>query len=450
MKRWWIIPALAGVLVIGGLAYLSNDFRQENRQIVRNLNNDNQRAFFEMVGEVQNVEAMLSKGIVSNSSRQRMMIFADVWQQAFAAQENLSRIPIAGPSATRTSTFLAQTGDFAWSLAKGLARGEAIKQEDVKKLNELHTEAGFLAAELQKIQTSAEDGILTWGEIRQKSNQNLKQAANVPDGLMNVDKNMEDYPTLIYDGPYSDHIMTRKPLGLSGQVIDRERAAALAKNFVEAGDNRQYRVRNIDNVNGTIPAFRVYLTPQNGDSPSVAVDLAKKGGHPLMMVNSRDVNRASITGGQVVDVASKFLVSRNLTNMEPTYQIQQQNTGIVIFEYKQDGVIIYPDLMKVKVALDTGEVVGFEGFGYFMNHHDRKLPKAKISETKAQAAVNPQLKITSKRLVVIPLETLEEVLAYEFRGDINGDTFIVYINAETGEEERILKVIDTKSGPVTL
>jgi len=106
--------------------------------------------------------------------------------------------------------------------------------------------------------------------------------------------------------------------------------------------------------------------------------------------------------------------------------------------------------MKVKVALDNGEIVGFEGTSFVMNHHDRKLEKPELSEKEALAKVNPQLKIESKRLAVIPLETLQEVLAYEFRGDLNGDTFIVYINAITGEEERILKVIDTKSGPVTL
>lgn len=450
LRKWWIIPTLAAVLAVGGLAYWSYDLYRDRQQMVTYLNNRNQRAFYEMVGHVENMEVMLSKGIVSNSPRQRMMIFSDIWQQAWAAQENLTEIPIAETALTRTSGFLSQTGDYTWSLAKKYARGIAVKPEELQKLNQLHTEAGLLAAELQKIESTAADGLLTWGEVRNQSNRKLKTGTTVPDGLQKIDKKMQEFPTLIYDGPFSDHIVQRKPLGLTGKNIDRDRAALVARKFVEAGSSARYKVVKTETVNGIIPAFRVHLVTQNAKNPPVAIDVAKKGGHVLMMLNNRTVDRAALPAKQAVSIAGRFLKDRGITGMEATYTIEQQNTGVVLFEYKQDGVLIYPDLMKVKVALDNGQVTGFEGTGFIMNHHDRKLPKPKISEDEARSAVNRQLKITSTRLAVIPLENLQEVLVYEFRGDLNGDTFIVYINAATGEEERILRVIDSKSGPVTM
>jgi len=451
LKRWWIIPALAGVLAVTGFAYWGYTQSRDKQQLLTYINNRNQRSFYELVGNVENVEVMLSKGIVSNSPTQRMMIFADIWQQAFAAQENLNQIPIAGPSITRTSKFLTQTGDFAWSLAKKYARNSPVSQEDIRKLNRLHTEAGYLAAELQKIEKSAADGRLSWGEMKGESDRKLRnRPVSVQVGLQRIDKNMEEFPTLIYDGPFSDHIANRAPKGLTGDKISREQAAAVARNFTEAGAKQAYRAVKTDNVNGNIPAYRIHLTPQNAKTPVVIVDVSKKGGHVLQMLNTRPVNRATISSEKAVSIARRFLADRNLADMEPTYVIEQQNTGVVIFQYKQDGVLIYPDLMKVKVALDTGEAVGFEGMGFVMNHRARKLPKPKISEQKALMAVNPQLKVKSKRLAVIPLENLQEVLAYEFKGELNGDTFIVYVNALTGEEERILKVVETNGGPVTI
>ena len=29
--------------------------------------------------------------------------------------------------------------------------------------------------------------------------------------------------------------------------------------------------------------------------------------------------------------------------------------------YEQDGIVNYPDMVKIKISLDTGEVIGFEG-----------------------------------------------------------------------------------------
>lgn len=444
-----MIPALAAVMAIGGLAYWGYGLSRDREQIVTYMNNNNQRAFYQLVDHVENMEVMLSKGLVSNSPSQRMMIFSDVWQESYAARETLGQIPVTGPSLTRTSTFLTQTGDYVWSLAKRFVRGDEIKAEELDKLNRLHTEAGYLAAELENIEKQAADRRLTWGEIKSKS-EDMGQDVNVPRGLENINRKMEDFPTLIYDGPFSDHIINRKPQSLTGSAVSRDQAGTAARRFVETGTSKKFRVVNTEEVNGIIPAYRIYLASQQQVKPSVTVDISKKGGHTLFMLNNRVVNKAATSSDKAVSLARSFLEKRNIDNMAPTYFIEQQNTGIVIFEYEQDGILIYPDLMKVKVALDTGEIIGFEGTGFLMNHQNRRLPKAKLSEREALSKVNPDLKISSKRLAVIPRENLEEVLVYEFKGTLEEDSFIVYINAMTGDEEQILKVIETNGGPLMM
>ncbi len=451
LKRWWIVPTLIGVLAVAGLAYWGSSVSNDRNQLVTLINNRNQRAFLEMVGNVQNMEVLLSKSIVSGSPRQRMLIFADVWQQAYSAQENLTQVPMAGRNVTRTARFLTQTGDFAWSLAKKYARGQSATPKELAQLNELHREAGFLAAELNQITKRSEDGLLSWGEIRAESRNKLAgQPLTVPDGLTKIDKNMEEFPTLIYDGPFSDHITARKPVGLTGSTINSARAGDIAEKFLEVGSDQDFKVVDTDNVSGTIPAFRAYLKPQNADLPRVNVDISKKGGHVLSMLNPRDVAAARISGQKAVTIASDFLAGQKIDSMVPTYTVEQRNMATVIFEYKQNGVLIYPDLIKVKVALDNGEIIGYDATQFYMNHHVRKLAKPKLSEKEALAEVNPQLKIESKRLAVIPLENLKEVMVYEFKGNLNGDVFIVYINAQTGDEERILKVVETNGGTMTM
>ena len=44
----------------------------------------------------------------------------------------------------------------------------------------------------------------------------------------------------------------------------------------------------------------------------------------------------------------------------------------------------------------------------------------------------------------------KEVLCYEFLGSYKDKNFIVYINADTGYEQRIMEIIDTPNGKLTI
>ena len=148
--------------------------------------------------------------------------------------------------------------------------------------------------------------------------------------------------------------------------------------------------------------------------------------------------------------AKAFLAKTEYKSMVPTYSLRQQNTMVVLFAYQENGVIVYPDLIKVNVALDNGQITGFEGAGYLINHYKRNLPEPSLSKDEAQEKLNPALKIESSRLTVIPLETREEKLCYEFKTSYKGDDFLIYINALDGREEQILKLLKTPGGTWTM
>ena len=69
----------------------------------------------------------------------------------------------------------------------------------------------------------------------------------------------------------------------------------------------------------------------------------------------------------------------------------------------KDDVRIYPDMVKVRVALDNGEILGFDAVGYIMNHEDdRVIHKPKLTEEEARERVNTEFDVRSSRLAVIP------------------------------------------------
>ena len=56
----------------------------------------------------------------------------------------------------------------------------------------------------------------------------------------------------------------------------------------------------------------------------------------------------------------------------------------------------------------------------------------------------------SERLALIPTSSKGEVLTYEFKTKLGDDVFLVYINAQNGEEEQILKLLNLPNGTLTL
>ena len=109
--------------------------------------------------------------------------------------------------------------------------------------------------------------------------------------------------------------------------------------------------------------------------------------------------------------------------------------------------MLYPDLVKVQVRMDTGAVVGLEANSYWMNHVTRERLHPVLEEAEARALVSDRLDISASRLCVIPVDDglgagRTELLCWEFDGVWNDNRYLVYIDAETGEEAEVLKVVE--------
>ena len=100
--------------------------------------------------------------------------------------------------------------------------------------------------------------------------------------------------------------------------------------------------------------------------------------------------------------------------------------------------------------MDTGEIVGLNTLAYLTSHTDRDLPEPSITEKDVRKSLNKNLRVERIRMTLIPDEALREKLCYEVDARLNSDRYFIYINAENGNEERILKVVETDKGTMTM
>lgn len=171
------------------------------------------------------------------------------------------------------------------------------------------------------------------------------------------------------------------------------------------------------------------------------MDITRKGGHPLWYVLSRDVTEQKISLNEASEIAVQFLLDNNFKDLELIESVQYDNTGVFTVIKSLDGVRIYPKAVKVKVALDNGEVIGFVNDDYLKAvTSDTEVAKPKLSLEEAKRKINPRVQVMEDRLAVIMNDIGEVVLCYEFLGTLDDDTYRVFINAENGMEEKVEKL----------
>ena len=261
-----------------------------------------------------------------------------------------------------------------------------------------------------------------------------------------VEQNFHEYSGLIYDGAFSEHITSEEKKGLTGNDISEEEAKIIAEEFI--GKDKIKETKNNGYVeNGNIPVYRFEVT--TNENKKIGISISKKGGHLVYMNYDRETNGENITEQDAIQKGKEYLQAKKYENMQETYYMKNDGYIVINYAYKQGNIVAYPDLIKLKIALDNGEIVGVDATGYLNCHFEREIPSNLISIDEARKNISTKAELSSEKLAIIPTEFNTEVLCYEFKGKINEVEFIEYINAQTGKEEDTLIVTNTENGTLT-
>lgn len=424
---------------------------KENKQYTTATHNQYNFALYELIDYVQDVENYLAKAMITSTPQHGAETLSKVWREANLAQVYLAQLPVSSTELSNTAKFLNQVSEYSYSLSRKNIYNEELSQEDLDNLKQLHDYSRELKNTLDQLSTDMNEGRISWDELTKDTEIAFAQQVDnlSASTFKNLDENFGEYAGLIYDGAFSEHMESADKKGLTGEEIDEERAKQIAKDFI--GEDKISELNSNGLIeNGDIQVFDFSAKVKNGDDNNpLTISISKKGGHIVNMNYNRQIDIEAISQDDANKIGKEFLKSRGIENMKETYYLKEGGVVTINYAYEQNGVVVYPDLIKLKVALDNGEILGMETSGYLNNHTVRDISKAKISKEQAKSNLNKNLEITSEGLAIIPTEWKTEILCYEFKGKINDTDFLVYINAETGREENILVIIDTPNGILT-
>ncbi|MDR3050890.1 MAG: germination protein YpeB [Oscillospiraceae bacterium] len=439
--KWGIPGTLSALLVAQGV------FSLQQARTVQTLRQQvataQQRAMLEVLSTLSDIEMRLSKLLVSSGAVQGEKLLGDLVRQAEGVQSNLSQLPLRHEAISGTMKFVNQLGDYAGVLSQNITQGRPLSSQDLQQLEGMLANCAQLNEQLRGVEQDIVSGKAI-GEAEQifwqdqgENPPTMEQAAGKSNGI--------DYPSLVYDGPFSDGKHAGAPLALAGMPqISVEQAMQAAVDFV--GKERVRDVRRGINTQGVIPAYGVTVETEDG---TLNVQVTQQGGQILWMMPESAGFGSGLDVGACALKAYEFLTAKGYGHVEPNYWQTYDGIAVINFATVQDGALLYPDLVKVQVRMDTGAVVGLEANNYLMNHHARTGLASVITKEEAAEMVSDRLEVDRVRLCIIPTERGER-LCYEFGGDWSGSYYLVYIDAKDKQEINILKIIDTEGGRMSV
>ncbi len=410
-------------------------------RMTRQIRIARERALCELDTYISNINTNLQKGAYANTPTMLGTMASQLRREATGAKSSLAVLPLSETRLDNTYKFLSQIGDFVTALSKKVEQGETISDEEREQLFALLRFSETLTKDISDMRQQLFDGYLDFESAESTLEQKDEQIASLSQNMEDAEQSLTEYPSLLYDGPFSDHINQRDAALLQDKAeITKEEALKKAAEILGLAESD---VTFLSEENDTTAAYCF-----SGGDRTVAV--TKKGGYLLYLLSGQFVGESKLEYADARKYASEFLNNNGFFDMQESYYTVSDGICTINYAYRDGEYICYPDLIKISVSLEDGKILSADCRGYVMNHKARSPVTPALTAVEAQKKVSPLLTVTDTRLAVIPTESMGERTAYEFHcKNKEGAEFLVYINTVTGYEDDILLLLYSDDGVLT-
>lgn len=402
------------------------------------LENGYTRRLMESSENLSAISTKLGKVPAAGETHTLILLLSGAEMQAESLVSSLSALPLSHAAMGDAIVFCNQLSEYTGLMLDKLAAGGTLTAEERQTLQALCSQCRLLEGQFALARNAMlRDSLRLYGQ----ENVYYREAAT--DARPLEAAGSMEYPSMVYDGAFSDARYSGTPKALGQNAVTPEEAEKYAVDFV--GASRVANVKHGADISGQLASYGVTLTLHDGVVINAAV--TKQGGQMLWMMPEHAEFTPSLTLEECRLSAEHFLAAQGYGPVEISHYQVYDGMAVLNFAPLQDGVILYPDLVKVQLRMDTGEVVGLEAHHYLMNHARRENLDAALSPEEALGKAEGRLEKTEVRLCLIPYRQSER-LCYEVRGEKDGQEYRLYIDASNGAEVEVHMMVDSTDGPL--
>lgn len=401
MKKHLTITIAAGLafVLVGFMAYQSRRITMlENTVEEISLS-----ALHQTAEEIDALTLDMEKALLAADPAHAVTLLHNVSQAADSVQRCLTFLPVSHAALRPAQVFANQLADYTAALLPHLVEQGQLTPAERAHLNQQLALCSQLSSQLALAHTAAD--------------------------LEDLQLDLPVYP--------QDAVQAR---GLPQGDITQEEALDIARQFV--GDHRVTSIHAAPGTTGALPAYGV--TVQTSDV-QLNLEVTRQGGKVLWMMPETASFPITQSITACLEAAGLFLESQDLAPMEAVHHQVYDGLCVISMVPVQDKVLLYPDLIRVQVRMDTAQVVGLEAHNYWLHHTQRTLPQPALSAEEAGRQIP---NVQSSRLCLLPYQD-EELLCHEFTVLHESETYLIYLDAQSGREVELLKTIPVENGSLT-
>lgn len=413
MKRFLPLIAASSAITLLAVLFLFQCHRAAEAEHA--LHETYLSALGESTERMERLTLSMEKALISRDAEQTAMLLGGIREDADVIHRSLAFLPLSHDALNSTMTLAHTLAEDAQRLTLLLIRNGSLSDDDRAAL-ETHLHACvLLEGQLALAQQDVLNGRIAFSDTVQEL---------APTGHASAMLQLPDAKGL--------------PRGVE---VNQGQALTIAQEFV--GVDRVTGLEPAPDVrNGVMPAWGVTIQTED---LQLNLEVTRIGGKVLLMSPETAGFPVRMTVEACIDAAQRFLNARAMTGMTPTWRQIYDGMCVITFVATQNDTLLYPDHITVQVRMDTAEVVGLEARSYWMNHTPRRLDAPAIHQEEARERLSPELTVQDVQLCVIPHDG-EERLCWQFTADRGEETFLIYVDAETGRELALEKIVFLENG----
>lgn len=427
------------VIAIAGTAYWGYQEHQDKNSILIKAENNYQRAFHDLNNNMANLEDELGKSIAMNSRKLIAPCMTNIWRIAYVAQNNVGQLPLNLMAFSKTEEFLSDIADYTYDIGMRDLDNEPLSQEEWNRLKTLYAQAKEIRGELRKVQTEVLNNNLRWMDVEVAlASDQMDMDKTIVQGFEGLERQVQGYIETeqgASETKASDSFEDKAKI--KGDKVSKQDAQKRVQAFFNLDRNVKMDVSESEADQG----LSVYSFHIEQGEHSIVTDVSKNGGYILWFLSNKNIDQSNISLYEAQNKALQFLKKHGFEQMTPVESNQYDHVGVFEMVREVRGVRIYPELITVKVALDDGQIIGFQATDYYVNYDpNRDIPQPTLSLEEAQEVINSNLNVQEDHLSLVEIKEGEYALCYELLGTVENETYRIFVNAETGEEEKIEKM----------
>ncbi len=388
---------------------------------------------YEMVSVSEDMDNNLSKLRVSAGADEQRKLITDVLVDAALMESALERIPVDQATSTDISSFVNRTSRYASMLLSRLAAGEPLSANQLKTAAALYEINSKLYGELNELATHMEAGDFT--DFVNGNSSEIGQRFG------EMGKMMHEGSEEIFEAPFAGHGNVGENRLAALPEISSAEAKERVSNYLSA-----YRFTEVEYTGETTsPSMTCYnFTMRDENDVEYFAEITKNGGK-LAFFDAYETCKDKNFDLETCDkLAREFLADLGIEDVEAVWLSDAGMVADITYTAVQNGVRAYPDLIRVRVCESKGRVMGVDARGYLLNNHARTY-EAELTEKEAESLLSAELEVTAVNRALIPVSG-HEALCYEFACKYGDDEYLVYIDAKSGEEVQMFRVVQSARG----